>query len=56
MKRLTAGRASNFLYGVPPVATLIGFVWLGETPTALGAIGGAMAILDVLVVNLMRKR
>lgn len=33
LKRLTAARASNFLYGVPPVATLIGFVWLGETPT-----------------------
>ncbi|WP_064696714.1 DMT family transporter [Rhizobium aegyptiacum] len=56
LKRLTAARASNFLYGVPPVATLIGFVWLGETPTALGAIGGVMAILGVLVVNVMRKR
>lgn len=43
LKRLTAARASNFLYGVPPVATLIGFVWLGETPTALGAVGGVMA-------------
>jgi len=50
LKRLTAARAANFLYGVPPVATLIGFVWLGETPTVLGAVGG------VLVVNVMRKR
>jgi drug/metabolite transporter (DMT)-like permease len=56
LKRLTAARASNFLYGVPPVATLIGFVWLGEIPSALGAIGGVMAILGVLVVNVMRKR
>ncbi|QSY98479.1 EamA family transporter (plasmid) [Rhizobium bangladeshense] len=56
LKRLTAARASNFLYGVPPVATLIGFLWLGETPTPLGAVGGVMAILGVLVVNVMRKR
>lgn len=56
LKRLTAGRAANFLYGVPPTATLIGFAWLGEMPTAIGAIGGVMAIVGVLVVNVMRKR
>ncbi|MGO7309689.1 EamA family transporter, partial [Rhizobium ruizarguesonis] len=56
LTRLTAARASNFLYGVPPVAPLIGFVWLGETPTVLGAIGGVMAIFGVLVVNVMRER
>lgn len=56
LKRLAAGRAANFLYGVPPTATLIGFVWLGEMPTAIGAIGGVMAIVGVLVVNVMRKR
>lgn len=56
LKRLAAARAANFLYGVPPTATLIGFLWLGETPTTSGAIGGIMAILGVLLVNLMRKR
>ena len=56
LKRLTAARAANFLYGVPPVATLIGFVWLGETPTVLGAVGGVLAIFGVLVVNVMRNR
>lgn len=56
LQRLAAARAANFLYGVPPTATLIGFLWLGETPTAVGAIGGGMAILGVLIVNLMRKK
>lgn len=56
LKRLSAARATNFLYGVPPTATLIGFLWLGETPSAIGAAGGIMAILGVVVVNIMRRR
>jgi drug/metabolite transporter (DMT)-like permease len=35
LKRLSAARATNFLYGVPPTATLIGFIWLGETPSMI---------------------
>ena len=56
LKRLPAARASNYLYGIPPAATLIGFVWLGEMPTPIGVIGGALAIFGVVVVNIMRKR
>lgn len=56
LKRLPAARASNYLYGVPPTATLIGFAWLGEIPTFIGAIGGILAIFGVVVVNVMRKR
>lgn len=54
LSRLPAARASNFLYLVAPVATLIGFIWLGELPTLLGIVGGALALGGVMIVNLKK--
>jgi drug/metabolite transporter (DMT)-like permease len=54
LSRFPASRATNFLYCISPVATLMGFLWLGEVPTVLGIIGGALALAGVAIVNLRR--
>jgi drug/metabolite transporter (DMT)-like permease len=54
LSRLPASRASNFMYCVPPVATLMGFLWLGEVPGPIGILGGALALGGVIIVNLKR--
>jgi drug/metabolite transporter (DMT)-like permease len=54
LARLPASRASNFMYCVPPVATLMGFVWLGEAPSAFSLVGGVMALGGVVLVNLRK--
>lgn len=54
LARFSAARASNFMYCVPPVATLLGFLWLGEVPSLLGILGGALALGGVALVNLKK--
>jgi len=55
LSRLPASRATNFLFCVPPVASLIGYVWLGEVPTVVSVVGGLLALGGVAVVNLKRQ-
>jgi drug/metabolite transporter (DMT)-like permease len=56
VSRFPASRAANFLYCVPPTATAMGYLWLGEVPALLGIVGGAMALVGVAVVNLRGRR
>ena len=53
--RASASRVSSFIYLSPPIALVIGWVWLGEVPGALELVGGAVVIGGVLLANL-RKR
>lgn len=54
LSKFPASRASNFLYSVPPISTLLGFLWLGEVPSLAAVIGGAMALIGVVLVNLTK--
>jgi drug/metabolite transporter (DMT)-like permease len=56
VSRFPAARAANFLYCIPPTATLMGFFWLGEIPALLGIAGGLLALVGVAVVNLRRAK
>lgn len=56
LSRLPASRASNFLYSLPPLAVVVGYVWLGEVPGWLTVTGGAMSLAGVVLVNWRRRR
>jgi drug/metabolite transporter (DMT)-like permease len=47
--RLPVTVATVSLYLVPPIAVLAGYVWLGEVPTAIEFLGGAIAIAGVII-------
>jgi len=52
--RMPASNATSFLYLVPALAFLVAWVWLGEVPTVLSVVGGAVALTGVVLVNTKR--
>jgi drug/metabolite transporter (DMT)-like permease len=51
LSRTTAGRMGATLYLVPPVAIVLGWVLLAETPPALALSGGALCLVGVFVAR-----
>lgn len=52
LSRMPLSLAGSALYAVPVLAFLLAWLLLGETPSALTAVGGAVALAGVATVNL----
>jgi drug/metabolite transporter (DMT)-like permease len=51
LARTTAGRMGSTTYLVPPLAILMGWAILGETPPALAYLGGALCLAGVVLAR-----
>ena len=56
LRRTTAGRMGATTYLVPPLAVIMGWTFLGETPPALALAGGALCLAGVFVARGGRMR
>jgi len=50
-----ASRVTSFLYVSPILAYLLAYLLRGEVPTALALVGGAVALVGVVVLNVLGK-
>ena len=51
LRRMSAGRLASLAYLIPVVAILLGWALLGETPTRLAAVGGALCLTGVYLAR-----
>lgn len=56
LQRSTAGQTSATTYVVPAIAILMSWAILGEVPTPLMFLGGALCLLGVLITRLRWRR
>ncbi len=55
LSKAPASIVSSFLYINPVLAIFVAWVWLGEVPTPLALVGGALALVGVVLINTKGK-
>ncbi|MCP4024026.1 MAG: EamA family transporter [Desulfobacteraceae bacterium] len=55
LSTMDASKASSFLYCVPVIVILIGWLWLDELPSTISIIGGSIAISGVICANMKKE-
>ncbi len=55
LRRASASQVSSFIYFSPPIAVLIGWLWLGEHPGLLTLVGGVIIVAGVALANVRRR-
>ena len=55
LSRTPASVMGSYLNVSPVIAILIAWIWLGEIPTWLTLIGGSLALIGVVLVNVWGK-
>lgn len=54
LQRASASQVTSFIYFSPPIAVLIGWLWLHEQPGLLTLLGGAITVAGVALANTRR--
>lgn len=55
LSKIPASRASSYLYLIPGLAVVFGWAYLGEMPTMLSLMGGALTLAGVILVNTLGR-
>ncbi len=55
LSEVDASKAASFLYAVPVIVILIGWIGLKELPSAISLIGGSIAITGVMYANMKKS-
>ena len=54
LSKIKASRAAIFLYTVPVLTIIIGFMWLHELPSLISCLGGAIILGGVIISNMTK--
>lgn len=55
LSKIPVSQATSYLYAIPVTSLLIAWLVLGEIPSQLTALGGAIALIGIVIVNEARK-